>query len=52
MKRYSQPKAGTNDYQVQRDLDNQNKSKDLKAFEIMRSLQKTYRGDLTNREWQ
>ena len=51
MRRYSQPKAGTDDKQTLKDLDNNDKEMYLKINEMIYAMKKVYRGNVHN-EWQ
>lgn len=51
MKRYSQPKAGTIEKDVKKDLDNQKKPAYIKRFDAISYYSSLYRGNLDN-EWQ
>lgn len=51
MKRYTQPKAGTDDKQVQKDIDYDKINPKIRIGNTIASMPKIYRGN-TNNEWQ
>lgn len=51
MKRYSQPKAGTNDKTVKKDIAYHDINRGTKAGNVLESLQHIYKGEI-KLEWQ